>query len=310
MSARGAVFGMALLALIPAGAQAARAAKPHRKHSAEEAEAEPAPRRAPAPAAAVDVSTFTGELPLAAQGATVIDAQTGAAIYEKNAGQPFFPASTTKILTALLIIEAGNLDAPVTVGDEEPRVGESSLELKPGEQYTRRELLYGLMLKSANDVAHALARDNAGSIEAFAEKMNQRARELGALDSHFVNPHGLHHPQHFTTPHDLALIARAAMQQPLFREIVGTRTHPWQSPAHLGMLTNHNRLLGAFPGCTGVKTGYTVPAGNVLVSAALWGTREVISVVMHTDRPGQWEDSKLLLSYAFAHLPEVGAAAP
>lgn len=317
MSGRATVSGIALLALFAlllGGAREAFAAKPRTKKkkpaAAAAATAQPAARRAPrAPSApdpasgVVDVSAFTGELPLTALGATVIDAWTGEAIYAKNADQPFFPASTTKILTALLVIEAGNLGQEVIIDDEAPRVGESSLQLKPGEHYTRREMLYGLMLKSANDVAYELARDNAGSIEAFAEKMNQRARELGATNSHFVNPHGLHNPLHYTTPHDLALIARAAMRQPFFREIVQTRTHPWQSPARLGMLTNHNRLLSMFPGCTGIKTGYTGPAGNVLVSSALWGTRELIAVVMHSDRPGQWADSKLLLSYGFAHLP-------
>ena len=253
-----------------------------------------------------DVSQLSSELPILARGACVIDEWTGETLYAKNADQPFFPASTTKILTALLVIEEGDLDHVVTVGDEEPRIGESSLDLQTGELFTRRQLLYGLMLKSANDVAHALARDNAGSIEAFAEKMNRRARELGATNSHFVNPHGLHNPQHYTTPHDLGLIARAAMRQPLFREIVSTENFSWQSPSHgLQLLTNHDRLLRMFPGCTGIKTGYTGPAGNVFVGAALWSTREVISVVMHTDRPGQWADSKLLLTYGFAHLPEL-----
>ncbi|MEA3189192.1 MAG: hypothetical protein QOD99_3022 [Chthoniobacter sp.] len=269
----------------------------------EKTAASQAPKATAAASPAIDVTNLTGELPIAAQGACVLDELTGETIYAKNAEQPFFPASTTKILTALLVIEAGHLDAPVTATDEEPKVGESSLELRPGDAFPRREMLYGLMLKSANDVAHALARDNAGSVEAFAEKMNQRARALGATNSHFMNPHGLHHPQHYTTPHDLALIARTAMQQPFFREVVGTRTHSWQGTWGLQMLTNHNRLLGMFPGCTGVKTGYTFPSQQVLVSAAQWGTREVISVVMHTDRPGIWEDSKLLLSYGFAHLP-------
>ena len=264
--------------------------------------ASPVPTPAPTP---VDVTQLTSELPIVAQGAVVLDQFTGEIIFAKNPDQPFFPASTTKILTALLIIEAGNLDQEIIVGDEEPKVGESSLELKPGDHFTRRQALYGLMLKSANDVAHALARDNAGSIEAFAEKMNLRARELGATNSHFMNPHGLHNPQHYTTPHDLALIARAAMQQPFFREVVSTQTHPWQGTWGLQMLTNHNRLLRMFPGCNGVKTGYTYPAQQVLVSSALWGTREVISVVMHTDKPGIWEDSKLLLAYGFAHLPEL-----
>jgi len=165
-------------------------------------------------------------------------------------------------------------------------------------------MLYGMMLKSANDVAHALARDNAGSIEAFAVKMTQRAHELGATSSNFANPHGLHDRNHFTTPHDLAVIARAAMQQPFFRRVVSTVTFPWVTGSGIFDLRNHNRLLGQFPGCTGLKTGFTLPAQQVLVSSALWGTREVISVVMHTDKPGIWEESKLLLTYGFAHLPD------
>lgn len=327
MKARAAACGMVLLAAGLGLAPELHAAKGHAKNKAARAAETSAPKKRPRPPAAapqaeepgplpgpapaeIDVSTFTGELPLTAQGATVIDAPTGKTIYEKNAEQPFFPASTTKILTALLIIEAGGLEQPVIADIEDARVPESSLQLQPGEAHTRREMLYGLMLKSANDVAHALARDNAGSIEAFAEKMNARARELGATGSHFANPNGLHDAQHFTTPHDLALITRAAMLQPLFRAIVGTTSHGWQGAASLQLLTNHNRLLGAFPGCTGVKTGYTRPAGNVLVSSARWGTREMISVVMHTDRPGQWEDSKLLLRYGFAHAPEPPFPAP
>jgi D-alanyl-D-alanine carboxypeptidase (penicillin-binding protein 5/6) len=185
----------------------------------------------------------------------------------------------------------------------------SAIGFRPGESYTRRELLYALMLKSANDVAQALARDNAGSLEAFAEKMTRRAASLGAENSHFANPHGLPNPNHYTTPHDLALIARAAMQQPVFRQIVGTVDHPWITAQGLAFqLKNHNKLLWCppwkFEGCTGLKTGYTVKAQQVLVSAALRNHREVISVVMHSDKPGIWVDSKTLLTYGLSHLPE------
>lgn len=245
-----------------------------------------------------------GALSLAARGATLIDALTGAPIYEKNADGRFFPASSTKILTALLVIEAGDLDRVVVIEPVDTQVEPSAVGFKPGDQFTRRELLYALMLKSANDVAQALARDNAGSIATFAEKMTRRARELGALSSHFMNPHGLHNPEHYTTPHDLALIARSAMDQPLFRQIVSTQTHPWVSPEGNSELKNHNKLLWQFAGCTGLKTGYTVPAQQVLVSSALRNNREVISVVMHTDKPGIWEDSKQLLSYGLSHLPD------
>ena len=162
-------------------------------------------------------------------------------------------------------------------------------------------MLYGLMLKSANDVAHALGRDNAGSIEAFALKMNQRARELGATSTHFVNPNGLHDLAHYTTPRDLARIARAAMQQPLFRQIVSTRDYDWVVDNESHPLRNHNRLLERYPGCIGVKTGYTYPSQQVLVSAASRDHREVIAVVMHTDKPGIWDDSALLLDYGFEH---------
>jgi D-alanyl-D-alanine carboxypeptidase (penicillin-binding protein 5/6) len=244
-----------------------------------------------------------GELPLAARGAIVIDAATGATLYEKAADEIQFPASTTKIMTALLVIENGELDHEVECDLDDSKVGESSLQLKPGQRYTRRQMLYGLMLKSANDVAHALARDNAGTIAAFAEKMNRRAAELGARSTHFVNPNGLHDITHYTTPRDLALIARAAMEQPLFREIVGTRTYTWVAETGAVPLHNHNRLLERFAGCTGVKTGFTNPAQQVLVSAALRDRREVIAVVMHTDKPGIWDDSMLLLGYGFLHTP-------
>jgi D-alanyl-D-alanine carboxypeptidase (penicillin-binding protein 5/6) len=246
----------------------------------------------------------TSGLPLAARGAIVIDAHTGASIYEKNADEPQFPASTTKIMTALLIIEAGDLDHEVVCTLEDSKVGESSLNLKPGQRFTRRQMLYGLMLKSANDVAHALGRDNAGTAAAFAEKMTRRAAELGAKTTHFTNANGLHDIVHYCSPRDLAIITRAAMQQPLFRQIVSTQSYNWPNPVGAPFaIANHNRMLQRYPGCTGVKTGYTIPAQQVLVSAALANGREVIAVVMHTDKPGIWDDSTLLLSYGLRHPP-------
>lgn len=248
-----------------------------------------------------------GELPLMAKGAIVLDAFTGQPLYEKNADEAQYPASTTKIMTALLVIEEGDLDHEVEVTEEDSKVGESSLNILPGEHYTRREMLYGLMLKSANDVAHALGRDNAGSAEAFAEKMTRRARELGATNTSFRNANGLHDVQHYTSPRDLALIARAAMQQPYFRQVVGTQKYLWKRPSgEQWQLTNHNRLLGVFPGTTGVKTGYTNPAQQVLVSACLRDCREVIAVVMHDGKPNNWEDSRLLLNYGFEKQPGAG----
>lgn len=283
-------------------AKSAQAAKPRPAQRAVDS-------KKPAPVAAQPTTLANGNPVLAAQGATVIDAMTGDVIYEKNSYGQFYPASTTKILTALLVIEAGDLDRMVVIAPEDTKVEPSAIGFKPGDQFTRRELLYALMLKSANDVAQALARDNAGSIEAFAEKMTQRAASLGATQSHFANPHGLPNDNHYTTPHDLALIARAAMQQPFFRQIVGTISHPWVSQQGvITQLQNHNKLLWCPPwkvdGCTGLKTGYTVKAQQVLVSSALRNHREVISVVMHSDKPGIWLDSKTLLAYGLSHLPE------
>jgi serine-type D-Ala-D-Ala carboxypeptidase (penicillin-binding protein 5/6) len=243
------------------------------------------------------------DLALAAQSAALVDSYSGEFLYTKNPDAKEYPASSTKILTALIVIEAGNLDQMVTVAPEDTKVEPSSLDLKPGQQFTRRQLLFGMLLKSANDVAMCLARDNAGSVPAFAEKMNLRAAELGATSSHFVNPHGLHDPNHYTTAHDLVLIARAAMQQPLFRQIVSTIYYTWRIPTgQVEELRNHNRLLRHFAGCNGLKTGYTRPAQQVLVSSALRGGHEVISVVLHTDKPGIWVDSKTLLTYGLIKL--------
>jgi len=253
---------------------------------------------------ALDNRAFAQQEPnVVAESAALLDTFTGEFLYKKNEDARQYPASATKILTALVVVEAGDLDKLVTVQPTDTKVEPSSLDLKPGEQYTRRQLLYGLLLKSANDVALALARDNAGSVEAFVEKMNRRAAELGAASSHFANPHGLHDPNHYTTAHDLALVARAAMQQPFLREIVSTIYYNWKSPSRGAyQLRNHNRLLRHFAGCNGLKTGYTRAAQQVLVSSALREGHEVISVVLHTNKPGIWDDSKTLLSYGLVKL--------
>ena len=246
---------------------------------------------------------FGQTLNVVAQSAAVVDSYSGDFLFAKNENAKQYPASSTKILTALIVIESGDLDHLVAVDLADTKVEPSSLGLKPGEQYTRRQLLFGLLLKSANDVAMALARDNAGSVSAFAEKMNLRAAQLGATSSHFANPHGLHDPNHYTTAHDLVLIGRAAMQQPLFREIVSTVYYTWRAPSgQISQLRNHNRLLRHFAGCNGLKTGYTRIAQQVLVSSALRGGHEVVSVVLHTDKPGIWDDSKALLSYGLIKL--------
>ena len=262
----------------------------------------PITRISPAAARATPVPLGPGELPLYAEGAIVIDALSGAVLYEKNADARYYPASTTKVMTALMVIEAGDLDREVEIADEDSRVGESGLDIKPGERYSRRLMLLGLMLKSANDVAHALGRDNAGTMPAFAEKMTLRARELGATNTSFRNPHGLHHIEHYTTARDLALIGRAAMAQPLFRQIVATRSFTWPASTGPRPVAGHNKLLTLFPGCTGIKTGFTNPAQHTFVGGALRGGKEVISAVLRDTRQGKWDDSMLLLSYGLQKL--------
>jgi D-alanyl-D-alanine carboxypeptidase (penicillin-binding protein 5/6) len=301
------------------------------------------PRATPAATPQPAPSLADGELPIGSAGAIVLDSYTGEPLYEKSADLPLYPASTTKIMTALLVIEEGNLDQEVEVAVEDSKVGESGLSILPGERFTRRQMLFGLMLKSANDVAHALARDNAGTMEAFAVKMTARAKELGAINTTFRNPHGLHHPQHITTARDLAIIGRAAMAQPYFRKIVGTKSFSWTRmlrepvpkptrtkgaagatgngvPAtppgtpvpvlvdgkpvtDIWGLRNSNRLLSEFPGCTGGKTGFTNPAQHTLVNSATRDGREVISAVLKGTRSGKWEDTKLLLTYGLEHPP-------
>lgn len=251
-----------------------------------------------------------GELPLFARSAMLLDAETGATLYEKNPDALEYPASATKILTALIVLESGDLDKLVTVEDSDTKVEPSALNIKPGETYPRRALLYALLLKSANDVAMCLARDNAGSVAAFAEKMTQRAHALGAESSHFQNPHGLHDNHHYTTARDLARIGNAAMKNPVFREIVAT-PEAWIRKADEWVLfRNHNRLLSRMTECIGVKTGYTGKAQQVLVSAAARDGKEVISVVLHTNKPGIWDDSKLLLNHGLTKLTAPPAPAP
>lgn len=243
-----------------------------------------------------------GELPVFARAAMAIDLKTGASLYEKNPDEMEYPASATKILTALVLIEEGNLDKLITIEEADTKAEPTVLPLIVGEQYPRLHLIYVLMLKSANDVAEALARDNAGSVDAFCEKMNKRAEKAGAMNSHFTNPNGLPDPHHFTTARDMAKIGFAAMQNELFRKIVATPEALMKKGNEWIAFKNHNRLLGKYEGCIGIKTGYTLAAQQVLVSAAERGGMEVLAVVLHTNKPGIWDDSAMLLDHGFKKL--------
>ena len=234
---------------------------------------------------------------LSAKAAVVMDAATGQVVFEKNARERRAPASTTKMMTALVTLENARLDQVVTASANVV-VEPSIIGLEPGDQLTVEQLLYGLMLPSGNDAALALAEHVGGSVARFAEMMNAKAAQLGLRDTHFVNPHGLDARDHYSSAYDLAVIARVAMQNPVFERIVATREQRVEGPVSW-IFKNNNRLLGVYPGADGIKTGYTDNAGRCLVFSATRGGHRAISVVL--DSAAMYEDSAALLDYFFAN---------
>ena len=234
----------------------------------------------------------------------LMDADTGELLWSRHPDDPGLIASTTKIMTAYLVCLAGDLDKPVTIPAEAVGVEGSSLYLREGETLTREELLLGTMLHSGNDAALALAIDAAGSGEAFAERMNEAARDLGLQNTHYANPHGLDQEGHYGSARDLALLTAAALRNPDFRRIAGTKTALLPGDR---TLVNHNRLLWRCPGCIGVKTGYTRAAGRLLVSAAERAGRTLICVTVND--PNDWQDHMALLDWGFAQYREEQIAA-
>ena len=204
--------------------------------------------------------------------------------------------STTKIMTGLLVCEAGETDRRVTVPAAAVGLEGSSMYLKRGETLTRRDLLYGMMLHSGNDAALTLAISVSGSEQAFVRQMNLRAQALGLRQTHFANPHGLDSGENYSSARDLAALTQAALQNQQFRTVVGTKTITCAGRT----LTNHNKLLWRYDGCIGVKTGYTRHAGRILVSAAERGESQLIAVTLAD--PDDWRDHAALLDHGFAVL--------
>lgn len=236
---------------------------------------------------------------VAAAAVIVIDARTGAVLYEKNADAQRAAASTQKLLTSLIVAERGFLDKQVTVTKSDTLAEPTKLNIKPGDTYRRIDLLRALLVKSPNDVARCLARDSAGSLEEFAYLMNQRARELGATNSHFINPNGLPMPGQYSTARDLSLIARAAYANPTIRSIVSLPKLVFRySDGRTRELTNTNKVLTRLPYCNGMKTGYTDAAGHCLISSGARPGRDVIAVVLGDPKSRIWNDSAALLSWA------------
>lgn len=236
---------------------------------------------------------------ITARSAVLIDASSGRVLYEHNAYQRLPMASTTKIMTGLLACQSGKLNQTVKTSPFASGTEGSSLWLKIGEKQTLENLTYGLMLKSGNDAAVSIAEYLGGNVDAFALLMNERAREIGARNTNFKNPHGLDEEGHYTTAYDLALISREAMKNNKFRQIVSTKTYsiPMEGEEWGRALKNHNKLLWRYDGCNGVKTGFTKKCGRCLVSSAKIGNQELICVTLNA--PDDWNDHTYLLDYGF-----------
>ena len=230
---------------------------------------------------------------ISAEKAILLDAVSGRILYEKNADEQSLIASTTKIMTALVVCEQCNVLDRMRIPKEAVGIEGSSMYLKEGEVLTIQELLYGLMMSSGNDAAVALAIYCGGTVEGFAELMNDKARVLGLDGTHFTNPHGLDSPGHYSTARDLATLAAYAMQNPIFYKTVSAKT------VTIGerCLRNHNKLLWQVEGADGVKTGFTKAAGRILVSSATREGRRLIAVTINA--PDDWHDHAALMEDGF-----------
>lgn len=231
-------------------------------------------------------------------GNVVIEATTGRIMSGSNYDVKLPMASTTKVITAAIAVNSGKLDDIVTIPKEACGIEGSSIYLREGEKLTLRDLVYGLMLRSGNDAAEAIALYLGGSIESFATMMNEYARSVGANSTNFVNPHGLHDDNHYTTAYDLAIMTAKALENDEYRKIVSSKNYKIESDGHeTRYIANKNKMLNMYDGAIGVKTGYTKVAGRCLVSAAERDGVRAISVVLN--EPNMWEKSIDNLDFAF-----------
>ena len=248
--------------------------------------------------------TSSKEPQIQGEGAYLIDVLSGQTLYMKNPDKPLAPASTTKIMTGLLAIERGNLNDIVTVSPSmlnKKLVDGTQIYLVPGEKMPLKEMLYALLLNSANDSAVAIAEHIGGDLPTFVEMMNQRAREIGATQTHFVNSCGLTETGHVTTAHDLALIARVAYQNNTFAEYVRTKsqTISRSKPDTPVLMLNQNKLLFRDATVDGIKTGYTADAKNCLVASVTKDGRHFIGVILKSPGPEIWTDMQAMFEFGF-----------
>ncbi|WP_342774174.1 D-alanyl-D-alanine carboxypeptidase family protein [Aquibacillus sediminis] len=233
---------------------------------------------------------------VSAENAVLIEQSSGRVLYEKNADEQHLIASITKIMTAILAIESGKLDEEVTVSERAVYTEGSSLYLKQGEKIKLEDLVYGLMLRSGNDAAVAIAEHVGGSVEGFAHLMNQTAAWIGMTNSHFDNPHGLDSETHYSTAYDMGMLMRYAMENEVFKEIASTKSYQ-QKTKNVTWLNKNKLLTRYYEYCTGGKTGFTRAAGRTLVSTAEKDGMELIAVTLNA--PDDWNDHISLFEWAF-----------
>ena len=244
---------------------------------------------------------------VSAKSAILIEAESGRVLYQKNAFVRLPMASTTKIMTAIVAIEQGDLSKTVTVSKDAVGVEGSSIYLEPNERLTLEALVYALLLQSANDAATAIAIEVGGSVEGFAKLMNAKAKELGLTATHFTNPHGLDDEEHYTSAYDLAKITAYALSNKTFRAICSTykKTIP-KGEDGTRVLVNHNKLLRLYEGAIGVKTGFTKRSGRCLVGAAERDGLTLVSVTLNA--PDDWNDHEKLLDFGFSNYERITLA--
>ena len=263
-----------------------------------------------------NLAVFAAPPQISAPTAILIDSESGRVLYEKNADTKMYPASTTKVMTGLLASEYKDLDEQITASPNVVKIerGSSQIYLNPGEILTMTQLLYALMLPSANDAAIAIAEHLGGSIDGFATLMNERAQSLGAVNTNFVNPNGLHDDNHYTTVRDLSIIAREGMKNPIFREVVGTTNYvipATNKQVERNYLTNGNKLISKvnnkykYEYAIGIKTGYTTKSQHCLVGGAKKDNLELISVILGGSKDFIYPDSIALFEYGFANFKKL-----
>lgn len=271
------------------------------------------------PGTAMAAADWPDNVSVEADGAILIDADTGTILWGKNIHNQYFPASITKVMTALLVIENCQLDDTVTFSHDavfNVESGSSNAGINEGDQLSVKDCLYALLLRSANESANALAEHVAGSREAFADMMNAKAKELGCTNTHFANPSGLNNPDHYTSPYDMALIAKTAFQNPVFEEIDSTTYYKLPpnsiNKEGLAISPGHKMMKKStpfyYPDIVGGKTGYTTLAGNTLVTCAERNGLKLITVILKGSTPQYWADTRNLMEFGFNNFTSLKAA--